>query len=427
MKRFINITAVFTACVLFLSGCGAENKKTDYSSKPHLYDYEQTLLQLGIDTADITDNTDSVQTYSPLNFSPQYAMWFTVNDYPDILLNKTKEKFTSLIKERFSNAKALGINTVYVHARAFGDAYYKSELFSRGLFMSPDADYDPLDIMIKTAHELELSIHAWINPMRCQSDAQMQEMSDDLTLKKWYSDKEKNGKYIVLVDDRYWLCPAYEEVRQFIAEGAAEIVRNYDVDGIHIDDYFYPTANADFDAEAFAKSSTGNLSEFRKEQCSLLVKEIYDAVKKENEDVLFGISPQGTLKGNNTQYADPQKWCSEEGYCDYIVPQIYFGLKNETAPFEETVSLWKDLVTNEKTELIIGICTYKMGKEDAYAGTGNMEWIEDHGVSSKEAEIVRDMGLGIALYSYNSTFCPEKNIAEDMEKERMALGQILSE
>lgn len=423
MKRFSEITALFTACGIILSGCGTSDKTADYSSRPHLYDYEQTLLQLGIDSE---ENTDTCKTYTPLNFSPQYAMWFTVNDYPDILLNKTEEEFTACIKERFSNAKALGINTVYVHARAFGDSYYKSELFSRGLFMSPDADFDPLEIMIKTAHEMELSIHAWINPMRCQSEVQMQAMSDEFTLKKWYSDKEKNGKYIVSVEDRYWLCPAYSEVRKFIAEGAAEIVRNYDVDGIHIDDYFYPTTSRDFDAEAFSESNMGSLSEFRKEQCSLLVKEIYDAVKNENKDVLFGISPQGTIKGNSTQYADPEKWCSEEGYCDYIVPQVYFGLKNETAPFRETVSLWKDLVTNEDIELIIGICTYKMGREDIYAGSGKMEWIEDHGVSSKEARIAHEMGLGIALYSYNSTFCPENDIAEDMEKERSAFSVILT-
>lgn len=423
MKRYNDLLAILAACTVFLNGCSTAEELPDFSSKPHLYDYEQTLLQLGIDS---TENSDDNFRFAPLNFSPQYAMWFTVNDYPDILLNKTEEEFTSCIRERFSNAKSLGINTVYVHARAFGDAYYKSELFSQGLFMSSEADFDPLDIMIKAAHEMELSIHAWINPMRCQSEVQMKEMSDSFTLKKWYSDNEKNGVYIVPVDGRYWLCPAYPEVRRFIAEGAAEIVRNYEVDGIHIDDYFYPTASSDFDSKAFAQSSASSLAEFRKEQCSLLVKEIYDAVKSENEDVLFGISPQGTLKGNNTQYADPEKWCSEDGYCDYIVPQIYFGLQNETAPFEETAALWKKLVTNEKTQLIIGICTYKTGKEDIYAGSGSMEWIEDHGVSSKELEIVRDMNLGAALYSYNSTFCPADDIAEDMKKERSAFLAILT-
>lgn len=426
MKCLYKLSAIIAAVPMIFCGCLNKEKPKEAespTSQIHLYDYEQTPYHLGIE--DIS-SPSSALTSSCLNYSPQYAMWFTVNDYPDILLNKTEEEFTVAVKERFSNAKSLGINTVYVHVRAFGDAYYESKLFSQGLFMSQNSGYDPLDIMVTMAHEMELSIHAWINPLRCQSDVQMNEMDDSFTLKQWFSNDEKREKYMSLVEGRWWLCPAYPEVRDFIAQGAAEIVSNYDVDGIHIDDYFYPTASVEFDADAFSESRSGNLSEFRKEQCSLLVSEIYDAVKKENNDVLFGISPQGTLKGNETQYADVKKWCSEEGYCDYIVPQIYFGLKNETAPFEETAALWSELVTNDSTELIIGICTYKAGKEDIYAGSGKEEWIKDHAVSSKEVKIIHDMGLGTALYSYSSTFCPPDENASDMEKERLAIETLLS-
>lgn len=424
MKCFFKTLTIAAMLPFFLLGCSEKRETLKPSGNIHLYDYEQTAAQLGIETGKASD--EPLGQYKPINFSPQHAMWFTVNDYPDILMHKTEKQFEAAVKERFLNAKSIGINTVYVHVRAFGDAYYKSELFSRGLFMSNEIEYDPLEIMIKIAHEMELSLHAWINPMRCQSDVQMEEMDDDFTLKKWFSSDEMKNKYISLIGDRWWLCPAYDEVREFIAEGAAEIVRNYEVDGIHIDDYFYPTASTDFDSEAFAESSTNSLSEFRQEQCSLMVKAIYDAVKSENSDVLFGISPQGTLKGNSTQYADVRKWCSEAGYCDYIVPQIYFGLKNETAPFEETVNLWKDLVTNSETELIIGVCTYKIGKEDVYAGSGREEWIIDHSVSSKETTIVKNMGLGIALYSYESTFCPSDENAEYMKKERSEIETLLS-
>ncbi len=423
MKRFFRIFFTAAAMLAFLSGCSKSEEILKPSGKIHLYDYEQTADKLGIETGSI--GTESAQ-YKPLNFSPQYAMWFTVNDYPDILMNKTEKQFTDAVKERFLEAKSMGINTLYVHVRAFGDAYYKSELFAHGLFMSDKTEYDPLEIMVNAAHEEGLSIHAWINPLRCQSDVQMEEMDGRFTLKKWFSSGETRDKYISLIGGRWWLCPAYDEVREFIAEGAAEIVRNYEVDGIHIDDYFYPTASGDFDAAAFEESNSSNLSEFRQEQCSLMVKAIYDAVKSENPDVLFGISPQGTLNGNSIQYADVQKWCGETGYCDYIVPQIYFGLKNETAPFEETAKLWENLVMNDETELIIGICTYKMGKEDVYAGSGSDEWINDHSVSSKETAIVKDMGFGIAFYSYDSTFRPSEENADDMEKERSEIETLLS-
>ena len=342
-------------------------------------------------------------------------------------MTRTEEGFTAAIEERFDNAAAMGINTLYVPVRAIGDAYYMSEFFSQGLYAPAGMDFDPLEIMIQAAHARELSVHAWLNPLRCQSDVQMQEMDDSFPLKQWYNDAEKNGTYLSLVNDRWRLCPAYPEVRELIAEGAAEIVRNYEVDGIHIDDYFYPTTDIDFDAEAFAESKETNLSAFRKAQCNLLVSELYRAVKAENPDTAFGISPQGTLSGNETQYVDVETWCSEEGYCDYIVPQIYFGLKNENAPFADTVSLWKNLVTQDTVELVIGICTYKMGKEDIYAGSGKTEWLEDFSVSSKEVSLVQEMGLGAAIYSYDSTFSPAEEIREQMAKERSAIETLLTE
>ncbi len=421
MKK--SIYAFVLALFIPISLCGCSHKE-DMSSKEeqlHLYDYEQTPAHLGINTGSLPEPE---LAYKPINYTPQYAMWFTAMDYPEILMTKTEDEFTAEIEKRFDNAAGLGINTVYVQVRAFGDAYYESSLYSQGLYAPADMDFDPLEIMTDSAHERKLSIHAWINPLRCQSDVQMQAMEDRFTLKKWYDDEEKNGTYLSLIDGRWWLCPAYEEVREFIAAGAEEIVRNYDVDGIHIDDYFYPTADTGFDDEAFAKSEMQNLTEFRKEQCSLMVKGIYDAVKSVNPDVLFGISPQGTLTGNASQYSDAERWCSEEDFCDYIVPQIYFGFRNESAPFTDMLSLWKGLVTNPDTELVIGICTYKTGKEDAFAGSGKDEWINDTSVSSKELALVKDSGLGAAVYSYASTFEPEE-FADIMEKEREAMENIL--
>lgn len=421
MKKF-TFTLISSLCIsLFLCGCVQKENAASENEPLHLYDYEQTPEHLGI-------NTDTLPepelAYKPINHTPQYAMWFTAMDYPEILMTKTEDEFTAEIEKRFDNAAGLGINTVYVQVRAFGDAYYDSSLFSQGLYAPADMDFDPLEIMTDSAHERNLSIHAWINPLRCQSDVQMQAMEDRFTLKKWYEDEEKNGTYLSMVDGRWWLCPAYEEVREFIAAGAEEIVRNYDVDGIHIDDYFYPTADTAFDAEAFAESDINSLTEFRKEQCSLMVKRIYDAVKSVNPDVLFGISPQGTLSGNASQYSDAERWCSEEGFCDYIVPQIYFGFKNESAPFADMLSLWKGLVKAPDVQLVIGICTYKTGKEDSFAGSGKDEWINDTSVSSKELALVKDSGLGAAIYSYDSTFEPE-DFTDIMEKERTAMEEIL--
>lgn len=98
-------------------------------------------------------------------------------------------------------------------------------------------DFDPLDIMIQTAHDKGFSFHAWINPLRCENEECFQNYDDSFLLKKWYD--EDNG-YLESVegDSHLWLDPAYDEVRQLIAEGAAELADNYDIDGLHFDELF---------------------------------------------------------------------------------------------------------------------------------------------------------------------------------------------
>ncbi len=405
---------------LWCCGCAQNSAPVQPTEKLSLYDYEQTPFNLGINPEDMPK---AELTYKPLNYDIPYGMWFTAMDYADILMTKTEEEFTAEIERRFENAADLGINTVYVQVRAFGDAYYNSELFSRGLYSPSGMDFDPLEIMTEKAHSLSLSIHAWINPLRCQSEVQMEAMDEKYTLKKWYM--ENKGTYMSLVNGRYWLCPAYEEVRKLAAEGAAEIAENYNVDGIHIDDYFYPTSDEGFDSDAFELSSTDSLRDFREEQCSLLVQEMYNAVKEVNPNVLFGISPQGTMKGNESQYADVKRWCSEEGFCDYIVPQIYFGFENETAPFVSMVKLWQDMTSLSKVKLVTGICTYKAGQEDIYAGTGKYEWTESDSIISREAEYVTGLNMGCAFYSYKSTFLPSSQMETSLQNERERLKNIL--
>ncbi|MBQ8725078.1 MAG: family 10 glycosylhydrolase [Oscillospiraceae bacterium] len=207
MKKFIYAFILLLYSPVFLCGCSKKEPESSVQEKLHLYDYEQTPEHLGI-------NTDTLPepelAYEPLNFTPQYAMWFTAMDYPEILMTKTEDEFTAEIEKRFDNAAGLGINTVYVQVRAFGDAYYESSLFSQGLYAPAGMDFDPLEIMVTAAHERNLSIHSWINPLRCQSDVQMQAMEDRFTLKKWYEDEEKNGTYLSMVDGRWWLCQEYE-------------------------------------------------------------------------------------------------------------------------------------------------------------------------------------------------------------------------
>ena len=320
----------------------------------------------------------------------------------------------------------MGINTVYVHVRSHGDSYYKSSIFPKGKYYN--SDFDPLQVMVDVAHEKGLSIHAWINPMRCMDTQLMESQSDDYILKKW--SLEYNGTYINECDGYWYLNPYYDEVRKLICDGIAEIVNNYNVDGVNIDDYFYPTTDETFDRPCFADSNQSDLLQFRRDNVSKMVKDMYNTIKSINSTVEFGISPQGNIDKNyDEQCADVSLWTSTEGYCDYIAPQIYYGFNNSTCPYIDTLNTWADLNKNSKVKLIIGLGTYKIGLEDTWAGSGSNEWIDDDNIIGCQIDYAfnnPDVD-GIAIYSYSSTFEPtgDTSVIDKVSKERSYIEQAI--
>ncbi|MDE5582650.1 MAG: family 10 glycosylhydrolase [Ruminococcus sp.] len=375
---------VFTMCVLFTSCAVAESQKTAEKFPPPSI---QTEEQLHIDG----------EKYTPVNYENQVGMWFPYMHFEEYMFGKTEEEFTSAVREKFSSALEESVNTVYLHIRPCGDSYYKSEIFPVGVYL--DGDYDPLKIMIDEAHAVGISVHAWINPLRCQTVEQMSDAPENFIVKKWTEDSDCH--FAEIVGNRWYLNPAYDETVNLICEGVDEIIKNYNVDGVHIDDYFYPTTDADFDAVAFENSGYSDLTLWRTENCTHFVKAIYDTVKNYDERILFGISPQGNIEADyNSQYADVRLWGSEKGYCDYIVPQIYFGFNNETCPFVPTLAEWESLVTCEDVSLVVGLGAYKQGQKDVWAGiSGENEWAENDDVIARQIEIVRNSTAdGYALY-----------------------------
>lgn len=364
--------------------------------------------------------------YSSLNYSEQKGVWISYLEYDSIMKNKSEESFRESVRRYFDNVKALDFNTVYVQVRAYGDAYYESDLFPSGDrfngTMGTSEDYDALEIMIEEAHSRGLSVHAWINPMRLMTDNQIKGLSDSFKVKQWYNDSDKNGKYIVSSGGRWYLNPAYSEVVQLISDGITEIVAEYDVDGVQIDDYFYPTTDKSFDSSAYSASGTGlSLSEWRVNNVNSMVKKLFNAVHAANPSAVFGISPQGNVDNNYKDlYADVKLWCSEKGYCDYILPQIYFGFDNETLPYAETVALWNSMTNGSGVKLVIGLAAYKSGTEDNYAGEkGKNEWINNSDILARQMECAaeaRNYG-GVAIFRYDSLFAPSSSVAKQVSLE----------
>ena len=240
--------------------------------------------------------------------------------------------FESEIKSAFKKVKSLGLNTITVQVRPCADAFYKSSYFpvSKYCFgvQGSELIYDPLAIMVKAAHNLGLRIEAWVNPYRVSQENDINALSSGNPAKKWLEDTEKSS--CVYVADKIYFNPARSEVTELIVNGVKEIVKNYAVDGIHFDDYFYPTTNEEIDEKEYSQyqSSGGDmgLSDWRRNNVCEMIKAVYKAVKEENSSVMFGISPQSKVSTDySTLYADVEKWASEPGYADYICPQIYFG------------------------------------------------------------------------------------------------------
>lgn len=363
-------------------------------------------------------------SYNAVNFAEQKGFWITYLEYMSILKNKSESSFKNSVEKYFDNISSLGFNTVYVQVRAFGDAYYNSSLFPSGEqfdgAIGTKNSFDALQIMIDCAHARGLSLHAWVNPMRLMTAAQIKNIDNSCQIKKWYS--SKNGTYIVETGGRLYLNPAYDDVTEFIAEGIAEIVSNYNVDGIQIDDYFYPTTAASFDKSAYSAAGTSlSLSKWRISNVNKMVKKLYRTVHSANDSVMFGISPQGSLENNYDElYADVKTWCSESGYCDYILPQVYFGFENAALPYDKVIDQWSGMVTNRNVKLVIGLAAYKIGAADNYAGaSGKNEWLNNSDIMARQMASAKKLPNygGVALYRYESLFAPTSSVSAQVNKE----------
>ncbi len=423
------VLIVFAAVFVTLTSC-SESSDPDTGIKiqrvspvPQFSSALQSDMHIEYNTSYIPSNE-----YIPLNYDEQKSVWISYIDLDPMITGKAKDEFKSAFSQACENIKGLGCNTVYVHVRSFGDAYYESAYYpwSKGItgYAGQKPDYDPLEIMVDCAHQNGLSFHAWINPLRCETQENLSKLDSGI-LSEWYNDTEKYSEYLVKVkdDEHYWLNPAVEDVRSLICSGAEELCRNYKIDGIHMDDYFYPTTEEYFDSEAYIEAGASMaLSDWRLDNCSKMVSEIYDTVKSVNQDILFGISPQGNIENNYSyMYADIKKWCSEDGYIDYIVPQIYFGYDNPTKPFEKTAEEWSDIAKQGNTKLVIGLAPYKIAEEEEFSL--NVGIISNQ---IKTSEKLENYG-GVALYNYINIFSPEESLSERLDKEIVLIKKALTD
>ncbi len=357
------------------------------------------------------------------------AVWISYLDLGS-MFGSSGSQFTANFSAAMGKISSAGYNSIIVQVRPFGDALYNSSYFPYSHTITGvqgrDPGYDPLAIMIQQARAYGLEIHAWINPYRITEPSRL---STDNQAYTWYNDKASYPNYVELIDGRLYYNPAIPEVTQLIVNGVVEIVKNYDIDGIHFDDYFYPTTASSFDSVSYNsyKSAGGKLSlaDFRRYKTSEMVKAVYSAVKKTDSTVDFGISPQGNVSNNyNYQFADVGTWMANSGYIDYICPQIYYGFENSSLPYVNTVAQWASLPRVSGIDVYIGIAAYKVGVVDTWAGSGKNEWVNSTDMLARMVTTTRENSgvSGFVMFRYDNLF---KNPSSHMQKELDNLEEVL--
>ena len=308
-------------------------------------------------------------------------------DYPSSA-GLSAKKLQEEAKIIVNNAKSWGLNALFLQVRPCGDALYASEIQPWSAFVSgtqgqaPASDFDPLAYFVELCHDAGIELHAWLNPYRLTRTAAPDRASAFALLCEDHPARSMEDCVIYHTDGCLYLDPGRPEVHQHLLETVAEILQHYDVDGIHLDDYFYP-GNTFPDDQTFALygDDFSSRGDFRRNAVNRLVKELHQLVETTAPDAAFGVSPSGIWAtaahmemGVNTtgsesyfeQFADSRKWV-REGMVDYIMPQIYWEIGASSGDFQTVLNWWSDTVTGTDVALYPGLAVYKSA--DAENGT----------------------------------------------------------
>ncbi len=280
-------------------------------------------------------------------------------------------------------SKELNFNAIVFQVRPQADALYKSELEPWSYYLTgeqgkaPEPFYDPLEFWVKEAHARGLELHTWFNPYRANHPAMKSEISEKSIVKA-------RPELVVKLGDQgyYWMDPALKAVQDHSIAVVMDVVKRYDVDGVHFDDYFYPypsyNDNKDFpDDESWNayKKTGGTLSrgDFRRDAVNTFIKRLYDEIKAAKPSVQFGISPFGIWRPGYPEsiagfdqydqlYADAKLWLNE-GWVDYFTPQLYWATSQVPQSYPVLLGWW--IGENKKNRHIWpGLYTSKFAREN---------------------------------------------------------------
>lgn len=318
------------------------------------------------------------------------AVWIATVDNIDFPSRKglPPEKQREELLATLDLAKKLRLNAVIFQVRPMTDAVYRSAIEPWSEFLTGEMgrpqQFDPLEFIIAEAHKRGILVHAWFNPYRAYHPA-AKTISADHISKRRPDLVRSYGRYL-------WLDPTDDEVKAHSLKVVLDVVRRYDVDGIHFDDYFYPYAERDAsgnriefpDGDNWQKYLTsvkaGKLrpmsrSDWRRWHVNSFIESVGREVKRVKPDVMYGISPFGIwqpipdrgITGFNAYeelYADARKWL-QDGTVDYFSPQLYWETARQGQSFPVLLNWWKEQNTRRR-HLWPGIATYRIGSTKTF-------------------------------------------------------------
>ncbi|TJY42563.1 hypothetical protein E5161_06825 [Cohnella pontilimi] len=318
------------------------------------------------------------------------AAWIASVDNVDwpvkgvVTAEQQKQDFIAMLDE----LKNAGINAVIVQIKPTADAFYPSQYGPWSEWLTgeqgKDPGYNPLAFMLEEVHKRNMEFHAWFNPYRISLQDRLDKLVPDHPARQ-------HPDWVVSYGGRLYFNPGIPEAQEFIKAGIMEVVKNYDIDAVHFDDYFYPypVAGVDFPDEAtYRKYGSGlaNKADWRRENVNTFIRSVSESIKHEKSYVKFGISPFGIWKnksqdpaGSETNglssydaiYADSKKWVEQE-WIDYITPQIYWYMGYSPAAYDKLLEWWSQVTQGTNVQLYSGKAAYRIGSAEAWLNPDEM-------------------------------------------------------
>ena len=373
-----------------------------------------------------SESTDNRTRQLPVEFRGVWVATVTNIDWPSkrtLSVEELKKEALNIIELHHK----MGMNTIILQVRPSGDAIYPTNLAPWSVYLTgkqgnaPEGGFDPLKFWVDECKKRNIELHAWINPFRASLHS-----TDSLTENH---PARLHPEWVVEYNGKLYFDPGIPEVRHHLTEVIRELVRNYDIAAIHIDDYFYPYPATGFifkDSASYEARSEEerhlSIHDWRRSNTDKFIMEASAAIHAEKAYVKFGISPFGVWRnksedprGSDTRagvtsydhlYADVVKW-AHQGWIDYVIPQIYWSSRDKAANFLKLAQWWNDNITDR--HLYIGHGIYKIN--------GTQENWDDPNELKQQILFSRSLRnvKGSAFYSHNHFLRKNNNLNQLLE------------